>query len=358
MTKKEISDAKKARKAEKRRDKKQYGKGEAGRRAKMAAIAKDAAKKKAERAQARAISSVDMDASTEGAPMKKYGASAGKLKREVRKTKTSDVSVKDKFKKGDKFASKQTKKTKQEGAKNLKEARLGVVKKKTKETTKMSGKTGANEGGKFKSKTKFEKDGKKGLVKVVEKKKKGVKTRKEVIKAGKTKAKTKTTDGASMYKKHGSSMAGEKYDAKEAYNKNLTASARLHYLENERHDKTSRPAIHKHMRNFGASMKNHNMGAAMKGTPPGSRMQNLAKKAMNNRPAQYTDSGQNYRDANNRFISGSRVDEGELSPVIRKSPMRPYVKASKDSMYSGEKLFLTKNKGSMTRTVKPLKKKK
>ncbi len=27
-----------------------------------------------------------------------------------------------------------------------------------------------------------------------------------------------------------------KFDEKQAYNKNLTASARLHYLENERHD--------------------------------------------------------------------------------------------------------------------------
>ena len=33
--------------------------------------------------------------------------------------------------------------------------------------------------------------------------------------------------------------SGEKYDAKEAYNKDLTASARLHYLENERHDHDS-----------------------------------------------------------------------------------------------------------------------
>ena len=49
MTKEENKSAKKARKAEKRRDKKQYGKGEAGRRAKMAAISKDAAKKKAKR---------------------------------------------------------------------------------------------------------------------------------------------------------------------------------------------------------------------------------------------------------------------------------------------------------------------
>ena len=168
-----------------------------------------------------------------------------------------------------------------------------------------------------------------------------------------------STEGASMYgKKHGSSMAGEKYDAKEAYNKNLSPKARLHYLENERHDKTSGHSIHKHMRNFGASMKDHKMGASMKGTPPGSRMQNLASKAINSRPAQYTGSGQNYKDANNRLVSGSQVDEGELSSVIRKSPMRPYVKGGKDSMYAGEKLFLTKDKGSMMRTVKPLKKKK
>ena len=33
-----------------------------------------------------------------------------------------------------------------------------------------------------------------------------------------------------------SKKGDEKYDAHEAYNKDLTASARLHYLENERHD--------------------------------------------------------------------------------------------------------------------------
>ena len=32
---------------------------------------------------------------------------------------------------------------------------------------------------------------------------------------------------------------GRKYDYKEAYNKNLTAKARLHYLENARHDADS-----------------------------------------------------------------------------------------------------------------------
>ncbi len=34
-------------------------------------------------------------------------------------------------------------------------------------------------------------------------------------------------------------MTGKAYDNKEAYNKNLSASARLHYLENERHDDSS-----------------------------------------------------------------------------------------------------------------------
>ena len=37
------------------------------------------------------------------------------------------------------------------------------------------------------------------------------------------------------YSKH----SDERYDAKEAYNKDLTASARLHYLENDRHDHES-----------------------------------------------------------------------------------------------------------------------
>jgi hypothetical protein len=59
--------------------------------------------------------------------------------------------------------------------------------------------------------------------------------------------------GASMSKKYGSSMSGESYDAKEAYNKNLSASARLHYLENNRADKKAkgkghRSPIMKHMR--------------------------------------------------------------------------------------------------------------
>ena len=57
----------------------------------------------------------------------------------------------------------------------------------------------------------------------------------------------------------------EDYDAKEAYNKNLTDSARLHYLENLRHDHDS-PAkkdnysasvvkMANYAKNFGCSKK-------------------------------------------------------------------------------------------------------
>ena len=61
--------------------------------------------------------------------------------------------------------------------------------------------------------------------------------------------------GASMMKKEGASMSGQKYDAKEAYNKNLSASARLHYLENNRADKKAKGGSHrspimKHMKNI------------------------------------------------------------------------------------------------------------
>ena len=47
----------------------------------------------------------------------------------------------------------------------------------------------------------------------------------------------------------------ERYDAKEAYNKDLTASARLHYLENDRHDHESPAKKHcSPMHNVGLTM--------------------------------------------------------------------------------------------------------
>ena len=68
--------------------------------------------------------------------------------------------------------------------------------------------------------------------------------------------------GKQMHKGHYGHYSGnskfskrhdEDYDAKEAYNKNLTASARLHYLENLRHDHDS-PAHSRGDRN------DHDMG--------------------------------------------------------------------------------------------------
>jgi len=291
MTKQEIKDAKKARKAEKKRDKKQYGKGEAGRRAKMEAIAKEAAKKKAARAAERAISSVE---STEGAPMKKYGASANI------KSKAKNVASK---------------------------AKQGV----------------------------------------------GQAARKAKSKVEETAMKIKNKK-QSARQKAGSSMVGEKYDAKEAYNKNLSPKARLHYLENERHDKTGGHAIHKHMRNFGASMKNHNMGAAMNGrpplksamngTPPGSRMQNLAKKTMKSRPTQYHTSGMpdfiTSRESGKR-MNTMNIDEGNFSKITTKIPERSKVTAmyGSDKYQKGEEFYIDpKSQYKMKRTAKPLKKKK
>ena len=65
----------------------------------------------------------------------------------------------------------------------------------------------------------------------------------------------KTKMGASMMEKKGASMSGENYDAKQAYNKNLSASARLHYLENNRADKKAKGGSHRspimtHMKNI------------------------------------------------------------------------------------------------------------
>jgi hypothetical protein len=62
-------------------------------------------------------------------------------------------------------------------------------------------------------------------------------------------------EGAMAYKKGAMAMSGEKYDAKQAYNKKLTASARLHYLENERHDKTHMQKVQPHKRGATAMHK-------------------------------------------------------------------------------------------------------
>ena len=66
---------------------------------------------------------------------------------------------------------------------------------------------------------------------------------------------TAMKEGATAMKRGATAMSGEKYDAKQAYNKNLTASARLHYLENERHDKTHMSKVQPHKRGATAMHK-------------------------------------------------------------------------------------------------------
>lgn len=310
--------AKRTRKGEEKADRKKYGKGEEGRKNKMEAEAKAATERKMDRAENR-ISSVTAP-TEDGASMscgKPMGAS--KPNPNAKKVRNKKRAVK--------------KAMKTIGKKGMKD-----------KNSRKADKTEKMDLLKYSPVADREKDAMRKMGGSMYDKKMG-----------------SSRPDYSKSNKMGSSMSGEKYDAKEAYNKDLSASSRLHYLENERHDKTGGHAIHKHMKGFGASMKLKGHGASLPGVPAGSkskRMTNLATKAINSKKPQYTDSGQNYKDANNRLVSGSQVDEGEISSVIRKSPMRPYVKGGKDSMYAGEKLFLTKDKGSMMRTVKPLKKKK
>ena len=47
-------------------------------------------------------------------------------------------------------------------------------------------------------------------------------------------------------KKSPNNMSGKNYDVKEAYNKDLTSKARLHYLENAEHDIHGKSFMSKH----------------------------------------------------------------------------------------------------------------
>lgn len=97
---------------------------------------------------------------------------------------------------------------------------------------------------------------------------------------------------------------------------------------------------------YGKQATSDVLAAQQKGNPI---MPNLYKD-------EYTDSGMNYRDANNASIKGTTVDEGHLSNVKTKSPYRPHVETEQTSKVPmrpnsaalpgggepGEKLFLDK----------------
>ena len=102
------------------------------------------------------------------------------------------------------------------------------------------------------------------------------------------------------------------------------------------------------------SLKTNRYGASQRnGFTPGGKtnrsMTNLGTKTINkaansNKKPQHTDSGQNYRDANNSKVSGLQVNEGRTSPVVRKSPERPHVVAKPGALKNQggrtEKLYL------------------
>jgi len=97
---------------------------------------------------------------------------------------------------------------------------------------------------------------------------------------------------------------------------------------------------------YGKQATSDVLAAQQKGNPI---MPNFNKK-------EYTDSGMNYRDANNASIDGGTVDEENLSNIKTKSPYRPYVETTQTSKVPmrpnsaalpgggepGEKLYLDK----------------
>jgi len=220
--------AKRLRKGEEKADKKKYGKGEEGKTNKMAAIAKAAADRKQKRADSAISSQTSPTADGASMPNAKTTGMPNPNAKKPRKRKKPVKTVK----------------TKGKGSKG---------KKRPNDPTISPTMTEREDLFKYSPVADRERDAMRKM-------------------------------GGSMKKTYGSSMSGEKYDAKEAYNKDLSASSRLHYLENERHDKTSGHPIHKHMKGFGGSMKLQGHGASLPGTPAGSkskRMNNLATNAMN-----------------------------------------------------------------------------
>lgn len=211
----EAKQAKLARKGQKKIDRKKYGGGKKGKANKAADIARKAAASKMEEV---GMGDSTDDTSMDGASM------ANPMRKKPRKKKR----VAKKVVKG--------------LEKEIKRAKNGV--RKTKNITPPSSNSN--------SKQDFEKifdDARKNKAM----KKMGA-SRPDLSKTKKIKD-NKTKMGASMMEKKGASMSGENYDAKQAYNKNLSASARLHYLENNRADKKAKGGSHrspimKHMKNI------------------------------------------------------------------------------------------------------------
>jgi len=133
----------------------------------------------------------------------------------------------------------------------------------------------------------------------------------------------------------------ERYDAKEAYNKDLTASARLHYLENDRHDHTSPNHMSVNQRLDDSFGMGQNTDQAPSPMNKHTRAHRLREKAMNISERSGAERGDEYDYENPRvqklLSKANKADE--KSGEMRANMTRHIVKKPKvrvDDERSGE----------------------
>ena len=115
-------------------------------------------------------------------------------------------------------------------------------------------------------------------------------------------------------------FSAQDYDAKEAYNKDLTASARLHYLENDEHDKGSPARVMDEMHNGVKGIQQGDF-AQFSGSKAPTKMEEGTVAYMTEDPKSYRSSlSQHWRASNPSFDMPIEHDEsgraGEGSPAM------------------------------------------
>ena len=115
-------------------------------------------------------------------------------------------------------------------------------------------------------------------------------------------------------------FSAQDYDAKEAYNKDLTASARLHYLENDEHDKGSPARVMDEMHNGVKGIQQGDF-AQFSGSKAPTKMAEDTPVYMTEDPKSYRSSlSQHWRASNPSFDMPIEHDEsgraGEGSPAM------------------------------------------
>jgi len=117
-------------------------------------------------------------------------------------------------------------------------------------------------------------------------------------------------------------FSAQNFDAKEAYNKDLTASARLHYLENDEHDKGSPARVMDEMHNGVAGVQQ----ADFEQFSPLKKQQESGSAVYMTTPKSYrTSMSQHWKASNPSFDDPIAHDEagraGEGSPNMMVSPL-------------------------------------